>query len=241
MQEKLPPTGWGTDSLTKSLDAARDNLYATFHRKKEPYYLILEIDKLFYKAARQGNYKECQLITASLLIRCHSSYRCACQIALQTQTSEAFVMLRNTLEYALYAFLIKNNSDLQELWLNRNEKKHKMKKAFALAPIIKSIQDTDKKLYSAVDELYKRCIDTGAHPNPDAVLHNANISKISASDNKFSFNYFAGDGLALDYALKTTSQIGLTSLILFSKIFPERFMLLGIAEKIKNLINNNSL
>ncbi len=47
--------------------------------------------------------------------------------------------------------------------------------------------------------------------------------------------YLHSDGLPMDFALKTTAQIGICSLHLFQWIFKERFSLLGITDRLQAL------
>jgi hypothetical protein len=45
-----PPPGWGSDNITKYLDDARHNAYASFHNLRAEYQKFSDIDIAFRKA-----------------------------------------------------------------------------------------------------------------------------------------------------------------------------------------------
>lgn len=49
MSVQEPPPKWATDDITKYLDTARDNCFATFHNLKPEYGKLSEIDGVFRK------------------------------------------------------------------------------------------------------------------------------------------------------------------------------------------------
>jgi hypothetical protein len=55
------------------------------------------------------------------------------------------------------------------------------------------------------------------------------------NNNEYLQIYLHDDSLALERALKTTAECALGSLLIFRFIFAERFMLLGISEKMNSL------
>jgi hypothetical protein len=116
------------------------------------------------------------------------------------------------------------------------------RKAFTQTNVRDCIKQYDARLGEVYDILYKRAIDTGAHPNELAV---SGSMKIQDDPNTSTVHIhqilLQSDGLALDYALKSTAQAGICSLHLFQWIFKERFSLLGISETLAALRQNYGL
>jgi hypothetical protein len=214
-QIQLPPA-WKNDSLSDFLGNAFSNILATFVHKRERYGHLAEIDSAFYELVRNlSNPKD--LLAAFFMPRSHSAFRAACGLAMSGQAAESFVVLRSCLECALYALHINKNPTLAEIWLRRHDDAQSLKRCkseFAHTNVIKTLENTDKKLHKIIQELYERTIDFGAHPNERAMTSNMQLIKTD-DNNEFWSTYLHSDGLALDHALKTAAQCGLGALLMF--------------------------
>ena len=233
VRRRQPAPRWGDDLLSKFIDDALANIFATFANKPAQYRHIVNIDSCFYKAASNLS-NPTDLVAAFLLVRSHSAYRAACRLALSGQATESYVILRSCLECAIYALHINKNPPLAELWLRRHDDDvslRAMRNEFEHKKVIRTLEKTDPKLYDAVASLYERTIDFGAHPNERAITGSIEI-RHGANSKEYLPIYLHGDGLALEHALKMTAQCGLDSLLVFQCIYPERFALLGISENL---------
>jgi hypothetical protein len=109
-----------------------------------------------------------------------------------------------------------------------------MKKAFQGIEVEETVVATDKELGRVYKELYDRTIDFGGHPNLHGVLTNMLIEN-SHDKRELQLIYLHGNENTVLHALKTTAQVGLCSLHLSQHVFPERFLLLQIREKLIEL------
>ena len=231
-----PPPAWGTDPLSEFMDGALANTFATFANKKKHYDLLSNVDSCFCRAALHLSDPP-DLTTCFLLFRCHSAYRAACRLAVSGQAAESFVILRSCLEYSLYALHMYRNPRAAEVWLQRHdnhESTSAVKLEFTTGTVMTTLKNIDVSLHSKIKLLYDRSVDYGAHPNERAVTGSLKIEGALRSKRYLSI-YCHGDGPALEHALKTSAQIGLGSLLIFRFIFPDRFAVLGISERIDRL------
>src|SRR5262245_2191386 len=95
------PPGWGNDELSKFLEAAHQNQYATFVKKRDAMAKLVAIDAQFAKVTK-GWLNPKSEILAMLFIRCHGAYRTACGLAMSGQAADCYVHCRSVLEYAAY-------------------------------------------------------------------------------------------------------------------------------------------
>jgi hypothetical protein len=82
--------------------------------------------------------------------------------------------------------------------------------------------------------LYERTIDFGAHPNERGVSGSTTFDE-SPGRTTFQAIYLHSDSLSLEHVIKTTAQIGLGALLIFERIFPQRFRILGIDANLEAL------
>ena len=237
MDEQLPPPPeWGTDSLTKFIEAAYRNRYATFANKKEWFERLSALDACFVRIA-DGWINPQNPLTPMLFMRCHSAYRAACEHAMAGQVPEAFPQIRACLEYAAYALHIHKNPDVGLTWLERNGDKPSKSAArneFTPARIRATIEKANQHAANVFNELYERSIDFGAHPNVAGVLVSLEMTKFEGRK-EYKSSYLQGDGDALDHTLKTTVQAGICALEVLIEAFSERFELLGVNARLLEL------
>jgi len=150
------------------------------------------------------------------------------------QVYESYMVLRGCLESALYGFFVAKNEDAKKIWMERHENEQAlklMKNSFQMRAIFSLLNKTDEKVYRAIQDLYDRTIDYGAHPNPNGVLGNLRINE-NEQDIQFQMSYLTNDPLQIQLALRTTAQIGIGALMLFRFVYPERFTITGLHDEL---------
>ncbi len=116
-----PPPGWGKDELTKFMDVARGNTYATFHNLPSEYRKLADIDAAYRKAIDSLlNTKD--WFAAFFLLKAHSSFMASTRVALTGQVSESYACLRLCLENSLYGLYLAKNPSSQETWLRKHDR-----------------------------------------------------------------------------------------------------------------------
>ncbi len=228
------PPHWGNDELTRYLDNVREHQFAAFANKIPATRKITEVDKCFWRLLAGSTYDPDVMLAVFFMFRAHSAYRAAASCAFAGQSVELHPLLRLALECGGYAFLIDRKPGLAEVWLNRRKSeadRHKVKQQFNFNKIKSSLASSDARLKSIFCELYETTIDFGAHPNEMSVTTGITVER---SDSQGSFNliYLHGDGIVLDYSLKVVPQVGVCALLMFQKIFRERFDLLGVSSEL---------
>jgi hypothetical protein len=126
------------------------------------------------------------------------------------------------------------NPKLGNIWLNRHQddaSMRAMKREFRAVSVQKVVRSVDARLGKIYRMLYQRTIDFGGHPNVMSVTGNMTMTE---QEDRVMMNhlYLNGDDDALLMVLKTSAQVGLTSLLAFQHVFQERFMLLGLRERL---------
>jgi len=227
-----PPEEWAHDPLSAFIETARQNIFATFANLKSPYNRLRDIDRLFVRATENlhGLRDDADLLPATFLLRAHSSYRGACQLALSGQLPEAYMVLRGCLENSLYGLFLYTHPEKAETWPRRSDddaSKRKVKAEFQVGPMLSLLDSKDAVTGKAVHGLYELTIDFGAHPNELALTSNARAENAKGA-RRFELSYLTGDSTALRLCLKTTAQVGVGGLRIFRLIFRERFELLEI-------------
>jgi hypothetical protein len=230
------PRGWGTDELTKLLDAARTNAYATFHNLPEEYRVLSAIDVAFRKAIDSLLNTE-DWFAAFFLLKAHSSYFAGVRLSLGGQVSEAYACLRTCLENSLYGFYLSKNPGSTETWLCRHDSdaaKKKVKDEFKIRTLLNTLKTADSAEGNGTEVLYERTIDYGAHPNERALMQTLKMDK-TADTVEFQVVYLTGDTPSLRLVLRTCAQVGVCALGIFRLIYRERFDLVGLSETLVTL------
>jgi dsDNA-binding SOS-regulon protein len=150
---------------------------------------------------------------------------------------EAYALLRLVLENTLYGYYFSKKPASREIWLNRHESeelKRKVREEFKIRNLLNVLKDSDPDLGKAIEILYERVIDYGAHPNERALTHNL---KLTSDEEKHEFLviYLSNDSDSLRLALRTAAQTGTGTLAAFRLIYKERFDLLGLTDILKQL------
>ena len=236
MEPKMPPAGWATDKLTHYLQAASENRWATFVGKRGHVQKLIGIDACFDRCA--GHFTSTKrLVPFMLFVRSHAAFRGACENAMAGQATECFRHIRGCLENAAYALRIASSDDLAAVWLSRHEDPQSdsaMRKAFQMAELRKPIKKLDVRCAEVFDLLYQRSVDYGAHPNERSVTGSLSIEKVDGGS-EFRQQMLHGDGVSLDFALKTTAQAGICALDVLRGLNSSRFEILGVNADLADL------
>ena len=223
-KDVLVPANWERDDLSKFLQAAHDNRVATFANKTAQYQKLADIDSCFLTIAKNWLNPVSQ-ITPQLFVRAHAAYRAACEHALAGQLAEVFPMARVSLEYAGYALHLFDLPSLEEVWLRRHDSEIALKAAkeeFKVVHIKNTVEKYDRHNARVFNQLYQRSIDFGGHPNEGALTTSLKLIK---TENTLDYLQIClhGDGIQLEYGLKTTAQVGICVLQIFQNVFKGRF------------------
>lgn len=232
---KVPP-GWGDDPLSKFIQGTTDNTYATFHNLKEWYNRLSDINASFGDATQNMDRAQ-DWFASFFLFRAHSAYLAGIRLALSGQVPEAYMVLRGSLECALYGLYVARKPSVSKIWLRRDEdevSRRKVRKEFKVANVFQVLELEDQKLRKIAGNLYERTIDYGGHPNQQAFL---SVMKQQSNDSKITFQsaYMIGNEDTLHLCLKSCAQIGICALSIFRLVFRERFDILGISQNLDSM------
>jgi hypothetical protein len=176
-------------------------------------------------------------IASFFLVRSHSAYLAGVRLALSGQVPEAYMVLRGSIESALYGFYVARKPSVCEVWLRRDEDdaaKKKVIREFKVSNLFQVLELEDNKLKEIARLLYERTIDYGGHPNQQALL---SVMKQQSKEAVTTFQsaYMIGNEPALKLCLKSCAQIGTCALSIMYLVFRERFDLLGASHELENL------
>lgn len=229
---ETPPPGWGDDPLTRFLEDAYKNRWASFANKPSALKLLVRIDRCYATVlADWANPKPA--LAAFLAYRGHAAFRASCEHALAGQVTDVWPALRACLEFAAYCLHLAKNPDLSETWLRRHDDANAMAavlKAFTAAKIKATIRAGHPETEAAYAELYQRAIDFGAHPNERAITSSLSIIK-GAGKTEYNQAYLVGDGLSLEHGLKSVAQAGVCALNILLIAYPSRFNEVGVSDE----------
>ncbi len=236
MVQTVPPPGWSGDTLTEYLEFAHKNRWATFANKGHQVRRLIDIDGNFIKIEKDWT-NPSNLLVPQFFFRAHSAFRASCEHALAGQVSDAYPVLRSSLEFAAYGLFIDGNEQRGEIWLRRHDDEAALKRVkseFTVRNLKQNIAAKDGKLAEAFDELYQRCIDFGAHPNERSISASGAIEERDGNV-IYSQLLLHGDGPAFDFVLRSTAQVGICVLQIFQFALAARFELLGVKHELPRL------
>jgi hypothetical protein len=125
--------------LSKFIQDTTENTYVTFDNLKEWYNRLKGIHEAFSKVAENMD-RTRDFIASFFLFRSHSAYLAGVKLALSGQIPEAYMVLRGTLECALYGLYVARKASVREIWLRRDEDeeaKKKVRQEFKVGNILK--------------------------------------------------------------------------------------------------------
>ena len=237
MNSQPTPPGWGNDPLTRHLDDARGNQFATFANKRSEVIDLIAIDGMFRKLL-EGAVNPRPFLPMGFLLRAHSAYLSTVGAVMAGQAYEAQALLRVCLEQSAYAHYIGDDKSRYELWMNRHDSPTAMKAVrdkFTHGKVSRHITDTDAKLGGIYKTLYDRTIDYGAHPNEMGASLSSKTVDMEDGGKQFLTIYLHGEGLLLDFGLKAAAQVGLCVLRIARLIYPTRMQAVGISHQLDDM------
>jgi hypothetical protein len=230
------PADWGQDPLSEFIETTRQNTIATFANLRPQYNRLCNIH-LFYRDLIENLNNSPDWFSAFFVPRAHASYLGSVRFALSGQVFETYMVLRGCLENALYGLYFHRNPASRETWLRRSDdqkSKDRVRSEFTVGALLRCLASVDRETHRIAKQLYDQTIDYGAHPNEEALL--AMLTKTSEGDSrKYLLNYLTGGALPFQLALKTTAQVGVCSLHIFRNVYRERFDILQLTERLRQL------
>jgi hypothetical protein len=235
----IPPTpqDWGRDTLATFLDTARRNVIASFVLLRPQYQRLADIDAGFRLIA-ENLHEPRDWFVALFLLRTHSSYLGAAQLALAGQLPESYMLLRGSLENAIYAYYFEKTPDSHMRWLRRHDSaksKRVVEDEFRIRALLRLLRNDDVKLGTIATRLYEHTIDYGAHPNERGLTQTLKRSEPDKGTHRLDVSYLTGGNKAMDLCLKSTARVGVCGLRVFAHVYPERYNLLGLTARLQYL------
>ena len=210
---RASPAGWGEDCLSEFVDLARHNLFATFDNKKPQYAKLQNIDDVYLQLLDDLTDPDDPLV-AVLGLRSHAAYRGAVILAMMGLLVEASAVCRTMLESAGYALIVSCKPTLGEVFLNRSSSisgRNRVRREFSHSKVVATLNTLDHEKAKRYSKLYETLIDFGGHPNEQGVTGSLTIEE-SESLKRISSQYLHGDGIALDFSMKTIARTSVCAL-----------------------------
>jgi hypothetical protein len=234
--ENSIPDNWSKDDISDFIEKCRNHSFQVFAGAREDYSRLVAIDKIF-REIQNNLYNTNQLAASFFFLRTHSSWLAAVSLSMSGQLPESYMVLRGSIENAVYGLYICKHPELTEIWLKRNDTpamKKKVRDEFHFSTMLELLKTIDAIVGEVTSELYERAIDHGAHPNQFSITTALRISE-TETRKQFDIAYISGDSLANQVCLKTCGQVGVTVLSIFHYVFKERFEILSLDKKIDEL------
>lgn len=238
-ENNTPPPTWGKDSLTRYLDTCKGNQWATFVNKRSEITDLSAINTMFDKLL-EGAIDPKPLLPMGFFMRSHSAYLSSCASVMAGQLNDAWALLRVCLEYGGYAYYVGTDIKRWERWMSRHDarsrsQEDKWRKEFSHGNVIRAIKAADNSLATNYQYLYNQAIDFGAHPNERGMSFGTELEDINDGGRHFRTLYLHRDGFPLDFALRTTAQVGICILKIAQIIYPLRSELSGVRFQLETL------
>lgn len=240
-EQKIP--SWGNDQLSTFFQTAEDNDRVTSLKFPSIYSLLQRVDAAFRRVedAVEKHSRQELLVPRFLIVRAHSSFLASIRLAMSGQLPESYAVLRASVEQAWYALHIAKDPHPPErvtVWLCRNDdetSRSKCKKEFTVQSVRSTHESFDSVTAKQLHVLYERMIDLGGHPNPQGVLTSMNGSE-TEQETTYQVGLLDLKDVTVLYALKTAVEVAIGMFKVYQLIFPDRFKIMGLDEKIEALI-----
>ncbi len=157
------------------------------------------------------------------------------------QTFEAQALLRVCLEQGGYAHYVGGDEARWKRWMERDEARTKTQQAkwrseFTHGKVKTSIMSADADVGHCFSILYDQTIDFGAHPNVRGMSLNSDIAVTEDDGRKIDTVFLQTDSLKLDFALRTTAQVGICVLRIGRMIYPHRVQETGVLPQLETIM-----
>lgn len=243
MADREPPP-WGNDSLSEFFKDADYNARVTAANYPVVFALLRRVHEAFKRAedAVERDSGWVRLVPRFLLIRTHSTFLAAIRAGMSGQLSEAFVLLRATVEQAWYALHMAKDpaGDVRvEIWLRRNDDDQataRCKAEFTVKNVRATHEALDSSSAIQLHSIYETLIDYGAHPNQMGVLTGITQHE-SANQIDYKVGILYPAELPVMVTLRLAVAVAIGALKIFQLIYPERFALTGLDTEIALLVD----
>lgn len=202
-----------TDRLAQYLQAAAHNAATFVQQQSELYRILVEIEGA-YARLLSLSIPESLNTAASLTLDCYSKFCTSCLLALSGQLAETSLPVRASIEAALYAFYLEQNSDVKQDWQTRDEDqgaKKRLRSALAIRGLLDAVRQVDAPLSTRLESLYEDSITLGAHPNPLAVATGVRVTEMP-DHTSVTRAVLGGSPLEVEYALRTIARTTIASI-----------------------------
>jgi hypothetical protein len=242
MTEKQPPQ-WENDALSKFFRDAEYNDRVTAVNYPDVFRLLRFVQETFELAEQAVETARCtgRPIPQFLLVRTHSAFLASTRLAMSGQSFEAQIVLRSAVESAWYALHIASDpvrSERAEVWLRRNDDACatvKCRNEFTVSKVRASHEALDPQGARELQGLYETLIDFGAHPNQLGVL-----GSVIRAEDEIKIDHQVGilqpEPLRMMMAVRLGVAVAVGTLRAFGAIYPERFELSGLYEKLGRIV-----
>lgn len=162
----------------------------------EAFSSLAKLDRLFIDfLAEAGGTKP--PAAGILLLNAHALFRAALKAAMSGQLPPVFMLLRGSIESALYAHAMVVKPSLQGVWLEREkdeDSRQNCRREFSAANVFRHLEQAHEKAFADnVREAYGYTIDFGAHPNSRSLLSSTKIEAVDGA-HALDFAYIHGSG-----------------------------------------------
>jgi len=220
-QPIIPPTGWGSDTLSNFQETALRNEFATFDNFPEIYGLLAQIATSTgacagYCVRNIPNRPEPS--GALLLASAHSHYLATARLVTSGHCLAGFPSGRAAIEMALYAWYFTIYPDAADRWHNKPTEREPLRawgNEFKFGTILAELAKLHQPLVGRIKYLHQLSIDFGAHPNTDALY--SNMAKFPMPDGgaRFDLRFLDPWGPVFSHSVKFLIETGLGILELF--------------------------
>ncbi len=241
MPDKDPP-GWRSDSLSRFMDDAANNVRATWANVPGLMEPLRQIDEAYWHVMDNMTNPDPHFPSYFIPVA-HSAFLGAVRLAASGQLSEAYKVMRGCIEASVYAFHFARDCNAAELWAKREDSPQDGKNArnaMKWGTVTGTLESEDPALGKIVGRLYGQTLAHGAHPNVDAMV-SATTDTEDEEKVTHSHHYFVLPGrgemakTAFALSLRTTARVGVCSLCLFERVYRTRFALLGTSDVLDRL------
>lgn len=180
-------------------------------------WFLSELSSIFM-SVRDGIEDQHENDVYPFFIRAYSFWESAVRLWASGRIPEAYCLLRAAVENFGYAFVLREESaenwNLQD-WLNREADIQVHRRRFTWATMVTGLPED---LVCDIRGLYKRCIEKGAHPNPEAVNHGNDLLRGGKS-----VCYQSDDILSACFTSFDLVLAAILFLETFSRLYPKTF------------------
>lgn len=232
------PPGWGSDDLTEYFDVARSNAYASYVNRQKLFGLIVEANSLF-RVIDMNNHP--LIYPALMLLKAHSAFMTAAELAMSTRASEAYAISRTVIENGLYAIYFLKHPDKIKIWTDRHQNldsRKMVRQTFTYNAIRDEFIKADPVWGGRAGMLYEDSIDWGAHPNANALHGNLEVVEYQ-DDVNFNISYLSKNPVLNAAIAEHVLRTGILLINIQRTVFQTRFTAEAMSrmEKLNNILS----